>query len=453
MGFFRSHQEKKKNSETRSNQPLPHSNEGNDVLGNNYQVYRKLGHGGFGAVYLVYSHETKEIYALKTFKDEFIDDRETRELFRREANVWVDLESHPFIVRAFLIDEISGRLYIAIEYIAPSEEGLNSLEGYLESQPPDLVKSLRWAIQFCYGMEYAYSKGVRCHRDIKPANIMISTDKTVKITDFGLAGVLDASKAASRTLPFLQRARFLQKGRVGLSGSVLEDRGCGTPTHMPPEQFTKASACDQRSDIYSFGVVLYQMASGGKLPFLASLPRDDSSEEQTRFWREMFRLHSQAPVPKRNSPLFPMIQCALKKEPCERYQTFRELRADLEPLLKKLTGEVIVPPEPMEYGAWEWSMKGASLNNLGRFDDAIACFDQSLKINTLSANAWCNKGNSFNHLNRFEDAVRCYDQGLEINPRLEYTWCNKGAALNHLGRFEEVDCDRSQIVISEVSIT
>ena len=87
------------------------------------------------------------------------------------------------------------RLYIAMEYIAPNEEGLNSLEGYLQRRPPDLAQSLRWAIQVCHGMEYAYSKGVRAHRDLKPANIMISQDMTAKITDFGLAGEISESPA------------------------------------------------------------------------------------------------------------------------------------------------------------------------------------------------------------------------------------------------------------------
>ncbi|GAG36870.1 unnamed protein product, partial [marine sediment metagenome] len=252
-----------------------------------------------------------------TFLDEYLEDAKTRELFRREASVWTDLERHPYIVRVYLVDEVAGRLYVAMEYIAPNEQGLNTLTHYLDKQPPNLAQSLKWAIQFCFGMEYAYSRGVRCHRDIKPSNIMISHDKTVKITDFGLAGVLGASKAMSGV-----KLR-IQQGRVGFS--IMEGKSCGTPTHMPPEQFIDAAKCDERSDIYAFGIVLYQMATEGKRPFSASQPRDNSVEEARRFWNSMLKLQSEASVPRLDSPIFPIIQRCLQKEPDKRYQTFKEL--------------------------------------------------------------------------------------------------------------------------------
>jgi eukaryotic-like serine/threonine-protein kinase len=234
-----------------------------DVIGQKYEVHGVLGQGGFGVVYLVYSYETGSVYALKTFRDEYLKDVATRERFRQESSVWVDMESHPYLVRAWFVDEISGRLYIAMEYIAPDDQGLNSLEEYLHRRPPDLAQGLRWAIQVCHGMEYAYSRGIRCHRDIKPANILISQDRVVKITDFGLAGVLGTTRTTS------EFSLDMQQGRVGLLGQTIEGTGFGTVTHMPPEQFTNAAACDQRSDIYAFGIVLYQIVTAGALPFLA----------------------------------------------------------------------------------------------------------------------------------------------------------------------------------------
>jgi serine/threonine protein kinase len=400
-----------------------------DIYGKNqkYEVYGELGKGGFGRVYLAYSQGMEIVVALKTFLDKYLEDMKTREQFRREANVWVDLERHPYIVRAYFVDEVNGQLYIAMEYIAPIEMGLNTLEHYLKKQPPDLAQSLRWAIQFCHGMEYAYSKGVRCHRDIKPANIMISQNKTVKITDFGLAGVLDTSRVVIKV--------NAHNGNVGFS--IMERGGFGTPTHMPPEQFTDAAACDQRSDIYAFGVVLFQMAASGRLPFWTLLPKDDSIEEHRRFSREMHRLHSEAPVPKLNSPLFHIIQRCLRKEPHKRYQAFKELRADLEPLLKHFTGETVRSPELKDLEAWEWNNKGACLDNVGRFDEAIKCHVRALEINPQYALAWNNKGVTLRNLGRFDESVKCLNQALEINPQFVDAWHNKGISLNSLGRFDE----------------
>src|SRR5664280_1457557 len=117
-----------------------------DFIGFNYEVDGILGQGGFGVVYLVHSREAGEVYALKTFKDEYLANQEVRMRFHKEASVWVELGSHPYLVNAYSVDEISGRLYIGMEYIAPNEQGLNSLEGYLQWQQPDLAQSLRWAI-------------------------------------------------------------------------------------------------------------------------------------------------------------------------------------------------------------------------------------------------------------------------------------------------------------------
>src|SRR3989338_5045682 len=401
-----------------------------DFIGKKYEVYDVLGMGGFGIVYLVYSHETESVYALKTFREEYLWNKEMQERFKKEANIWIDLERHPYLIRAKFVDEISGRLFIGIEYIAPDEDGLNSLDGYLKRKPHDLAQSLRWGIQFCHGMEYAYSKGIRAHRDIKPANILIGVDKAVKITDFGIAGVIGQARISGIRMD-------IRNSTVGFSCQTVEGSGFGTPTHMPPEQFTNAASCDERSDIYSFGIVLYQMATGGALPFLPELPRDNSDEEYIRFWGDIHRLHSSAPVPRLNSPLFPIIQRCLEKEPKKRYQSFAKLRLELEPLLKKPTGEVIKVPERKELEAWEWCNKGVSLSKLGRHQEAIDCYDKALEINTRSAKAWGTKGFILSKLGKHQEAITCYDRALEIDPRFADAWVHKGYTIYELGKRQE----------------
>jgi tetratricopeptide (TPR) repeat protein len=151
----------------------------------------------------------------------------------------------------------------------------------------------------------------------------------------------------------------------------------------------------------------------------------------------MYLLHSEASVPKLNYPLFPVIQRCLEKQPNKRYQTFKELRADLEPLLKRQTGETVRQPELKELEAWEWCNKGVSLNSLGRLDESIRFFDKAIEINPRYAEAWNNKGISLHRLGRFDEAIRCYDKAIEINPRQAEVWCNKGLSLSGLGRFAE----------------
>ena len=391
-----------------------------------FEVYGVLGRGGFGIVYLVYSHETQSVYALKTFRGKYLESASTRERFRREANIWVDLDRHPYLVRAHLVVEIAGRLYVGMEYIAPNEQGLNSLDGYLKHRPPDLAQSLRWAIQCCHGLEYAYSRGIRSHRDIKPRNIMIDQDKTAKITDFGLAGLLDTALTTPGT------------NMGGEPSDQTEDGDIfGTLTYMSPEQFTNSAACDERSDIYSFGIVLYHMAAGGQKPFQATRRRDNSREERKRYREELQRLHSEAPIPRLNSPLFPIIRLCLEKEPGQRYASFKELRSDLEALIKRQMGETITVPAWQELEAWEWSNKGGSLHSLGRYEEALQCHDKALGLDPEYAKAWNNKGNSLNSLGRFDEAIRCFDRAIGLDVRDAAAWNNKANSLDRLGRSDE----------------
>ena len=117
----------------------------------------------------------------------------------------------------------------------------------------------------------------------------------------------------------------------------------GTPAYMPPEQFIDVTACDERSDIYSFGIVLYQMASNGSLPFRA--------ESSHHYWQTLKYLHSEGKVPDLDSILFPLIAQCLAKDKVDRYKSFYDLRIDLEKILLQLTGKKFVPEVGTEMGS------------------------------------------------------------------------------------------------------
>ena len=251
---------------------------------------------------------------------------------------------------------------------------------------------------------------------------MISLEKAAKITDFGLVRVVSE-------LPTKNILGVGSQGkRYSNSGQTLLGTGFGTPTHMAPEQFDNAAGCDERSDIYSFGIILYQMAKGGQLPF--PVTKDTN-------WQGMQRLHQESLIPRLNSPLFPIIQRCLEKSPGMRYPTFKEVRKDLEPLLQNQTGEVIIPPQSKELEVWEWSDKGSSLDSLSRVEEAIRCFDQALDLDPRYMAAWTNKGNSLRRLGRHDEAIRCLDKALELDPLCVTTWNIKGICLDCLGRYKE----------------
>jgi len=409
-----------------------------DFIGQKYEVFDVLGEGGFGIVYLVYAHGVESAFALKTVRDEYIEDIKIRERFKREAQVWIDIEQHPYLVMAYYVNEISDRFYIVMEHIASDEPEMNTLEGYLKYRPPDLTQSLVWAIQFCYGMEHAYSKGVKAHRDIKPANIMIDQRKTVKITDFGLAGVLvDSALSEGSRVP----------GTAGAPASMQTaiDESIGTPEYMAPEQFENLSACNERSDIYSFGIVLYQMASGGKLPF--------STNKPNYRWSALKHFHQERPIPKLNSPLFSIIQRCLEKEPRKRYQTFNKLRADIESILKRETGKIVSPPELKVLEVCNLALKGASLSSLGKYKEAIVCFNKVLEIDPRDAETWNNKGDALGTLGKYKEAIECYDTALKLNPKFARAWSNKGYALGKVDKYQEaIACYNKALEISPIDL-
>lgn len=400
-----------------------------DVIGQKYEVLDIVGEGGFGVVYRVRSRSPEAVYALKTIREELLADAKVREMFLREAHLWTELERHPYLVRAFFVDELHGRYYIAMEYVAPGVDRPHGLDGWLRSRPIPLETALRWAVEVCHGMEHAASRGVRCHRDLKPANILIAGDGSVRITDFGLSGLLGASAAlAGGVMQVFGSAAAMTAAGAG---------GAGTATHMPPEQFRDAAACDARADVYAFGVILHQLACAGKLPYLAAAPKDGSREEGRRFWREMESLHRSAAVPRLDSPLGPVIERCLQKDPAARYPGFAAARAELEALLAKTGAPPVVPPSPKALEGWEWNNKGVSLNDLGRPEQALACFKKALELEPRDARAASNMALSLSALRRHEEALEWAQRALERDPKELSAWLNKAAALAGLGRHEE----------------
>ncbi|GAJ15662.1 unnamed protein product, partial [marine sediment metagenome] len=252
--------------------------------------------------------------------------------------------------------------FIAIDYIAPDKKGRNTLKHHMEN-PLNLKDVLKWSIQLCYAMEYAESKGISPHRDIKPDNIMITANGNVKITDFGLVKFLDEKESIG------DWRKLAEMGEIGLSflrfskGIVVG----GTVPWMSPEQFDAST--DVRSDIYSYGIILYQMVNNGESPFHYNTVE------------AYFKAHKEELPQKIDSKLFPIIKKCLEKDPDYRYQNFKELRIDLEKIYHSEVGKKIPkPPKEEILKAEEHNNKGVSFATLDFKDEAIKEFRKALQL-------------------------------------------------------------------------
>ncbi len=305
----------------------------NDSLGPGRQVLGVLNTGGMGVLYLVANASDQSLRVVKTLRDEFLKSPSARHRFLQEARMWCRLDTSLFIVRAFSAFEFEKRPYIEMEYIPPDQvDGSLTLRDRLRTTrgPLPLRRTLRWGIQVCMGMQHASAHAIACHRDIKPENLMICRHvlqeggqtlisphlRILKITDFGLAKAADREGATVHDPAFANHP-----GAMSLS---LTGRFCGTPPYMPPEQFERANEADIRSDIYSFGLVLYEMACGHR-PFQPV----STAKDPIMAWH---RLHHSEPVPRIDSLLWPTLEKCLEKQPEHRFAHFGQLKAELDVL-------------------------------------------------------------------------------------------------------------------------
>jgi len=412
-----------------------------DVIGDRFEVRGLLGRGGFGEVYLVYHRAVHTLVALKTIRSELLIDSAAKVAFKKEALTWVHLETHPCILSALGVEEFLGRLFVVMLYIAPDSQGRVTLADHLakSDEPLDRVQTLKWALEFSDGMEHAYRHGITCHRDIKPSNILITQDRTVMISDFGLAL---AAEVALRG----QMVRFSTDdadGSFGLS-LVQNEAGkeiCGTPGYMAPEVVLGRGA-DVRSDIYSFGLVLWQMAAGSRVPpFHVPVPGGVGE-----YVRAVLEGQMRGRVPNVGGEIQHIIERCLEPDPARRYKAFAEMRHEVEFLLRTKWGIVGGPPTPRDRErAGFWNNKGLALYQLGQHEEAIACFSKGLEMDPHCADAWVMKGATLCEVGRRDEAIRCYYRAVDLNPQDTGAWLCLGENLGKLGKYRDAIacCDRA----------
>lgn len=264
------------------------------VLDKRYKLEKCLGTGGMSVVFKATDLKDGTPVAVKMLRDEIADDKEALDRFMNESKV-VSMLSHPNIVSIRAVSFNTKRKYLVMEYI----EGI-SLRTYIDKRGKlDLDEVLSFSEQILAALEHAHSRGV-VHRDIKPHNILVLKGGFVKVTDFGIAKMPDKNK-----------------------GKTITDSAIGTVYYISPEQ-AAGKSIDTRSDLYSFGVMMYEMATG-------VLPFDDEQPISVL----MMQIHDRPLPPRQHNKKIPrglerLILTTMEKDPKRRYQTakdiFRQIR-------------------------------------------------------------------------------------------------------------------------------
>ncbi len=378
--------------------------------------------GGFGAVYVVEEwpgglpafNEHGQFVdadrsALKTLQARFLWSDEDRERFERECLHWIMLDRHPNIIQARAVVEVEGFPCLWLEYCP------YNLGDLLRSGPLSVDAALWLSLQFCDGMLHAHRKMGLVHRDVKPSNCLLTADnRSLKISDWGLSRIF--RDVGDKTL-----------GLPGLSPEIDSQLTgvAGTPQYMAPEQFQIAARLDTRTDIYSFGIMLYEMLTKDLPPVgyvaYSHITQSDAAE---RFPIDLRRI---------------ILRC-VHPNPDERPRDFREVRSLLETIYSQVTmSRAPVEAKPLETSVGDWNDKGLALSQMGYPTEACKCYERALTISPGEVTVLVNYSGELCRLGRLDEALVRIEDGLKTDPDNPGLWKNKSIVLEKLGHIEEAD--------------
>ena len=354
-----------------------------EILGDNEN-------GGMGEVYFCRDKRSGQLYALKKAKAA----PKYEAVLKQEAAFALELGKHPNIVYTATIGHEGDMYYIVMELIGqtdgPRPQG-NTLVNEFNKHPEGLPveQAYQWAIEFCEGMKYLNSKGMKAHKDIKPANLFITPEGHLKIGDFGLA-------------------------------SVGENRGIGTKGYRAPE--IKNGIYDVHTDIYAFGIVLYQLLNKGFNP----LDNTQYTHADTRMDTQDESAFPRADTLKSRHGVDILRKC-LQPNPSARYQTFTELEEDLIQALRTLNPQYqFTPAQEEPLNAEEYFGKGLGWDRLQDYHKVIQNYDKAIELNPQHAGTYNNRGSAKANLKNYMGAIADYDKVIALDPKYVAAYNNRG---------------------------
>lgn len=451
-------------------------------LGETLLNHRIVGvmHGGMSVVYVCLSDSN--LIAAKTLRPELSRLPEAEARFRREAETWILLGSHPNIVEARVLTWDKGRSVLLIEFQAGG-----SLDAWMENGPLSLEAIVRFGIDFCRGMEHARSiiPGF-IHRDIKPQNCLIGSDGMLKVSDFGLVKVIEELPLSVTDFTVMPNSQIKHGG----FHTNLGRSGMGTLPYMSPEQFQDFSSVDIRSDIYSFGIMLFQMITG-------HLPITPKTTNDVQGWYDAHSSDSRPDVCNYRDPLphelSRIVQTCISRSPSDRPENFgvvlealysiqrgsvqsdtlrtvmseqisesREQQdegAGIEQLdmlrvfnlinighhqkALEYAEEIIrIASDSLHERAKEIQARGHALHamalrSLGNFTEAKVEADKSISLNSEDALGLYERGWLANHEGDYQTAIRCLEKSYNIDPHRPQLPFELGFAYNAGGMYDK----------------
>ncbi len=391
-----------------------------DVILDRYEVKQVFTGGGMGLVYRVHHHDWAMDLAVKSPRSEFFQTRQHIENFEREAETWVNLGLHPHTVSCYYVRRLGGIPRIFTEFVDGGSlaDWIQSGRLYEGGTDRAMERILNFAIQFAWGLHYAHEQGL-VHQDVKPGNVLVTTDGTVKVTDFGLA----KARALAGETPLSSAAQ-----------SILVTSGGMTPAYCSPEQ-ANARPLSRKTDIWSWAISVFEMFAG-----------EPPCRYGGQLASEVFEAYLENGSEDNHLPLVPiplaiLLQRCFYRDPDERPRTLREAAEELERIYKITCGHVFPLQEPkrVELAANGLNNRALSMLDLEKCDEAERWWQKANDIDRSNVDALFNlslhKLRSKDEYPRYEELRKWIEERFSEIPRSDKAALARSQLLAELGEF------------------